>query len=106
VIAPNLRLFAPDLLVLDPIVKIGGSDMLILTRRIGETIRIGQEVSVTVLDIRGNQIRLGVLAPKSMSVHREEVFRRIAAEGHSARGGVFPPAAIPHEEGQLPNIKS
>jgi len=80
--------------------------MLILTRRIGETIRIGHEVSVTVLDIRGNQIRLGVLAPKSMSVHREEVFRRIAAEEHSAQGGMFPPAAIPHEEGQLPNIKS
>jgi carbon storage regulator len=99
-------LFALDLLVLDPIVKSGGSDMLILTRRIGETIRIGHEVSVTVLDIRGYQIRLGVLAPKSMPVHREEVYRRIAAEEHSAQGGMFPPAAIPREEGRLPNIKS
>jgi carbon storage regulator len=73
--------------------------MLILTRRIGETIRIGQEVSVTVLDIHGNQIRIGVLAPKSVSVHREEVFRRIAAEEHSARGSVSPSASIPHEDG-------
>jgi carbon storage regulator len=64
--------------------------MLILTRRIGETIRIGHEVSVTVLDIRGNQIRLGVLAPKSLSVHREEVFRRIAAGEHSPQSVVFP----------------
>jgi carbon storage regulator len=54
--------------------------MLILTRRIGETIRIGNDVSVTVLEIRGNQIRVGIDAPKAVGVHREEVFKRIAEE--------------------------
>ena len=55
-------------------------------------------MSVTVLDISGNQIRLGVLAPKSISIHREEVFRRIAAEEHSAEDGVFQSAAIARED--------
>lgn len=54
--------------------------MLILTRRIGENLRIGNDVSVTVLDVKGNQVRLGVAAPKSVAVHREEVFHRIAEE--------------------------
>ena len=57
--------------------------MLILTRRIGETLRIGDEVSVTVLDIRGNQIRLGIQAPMSVSVHREEIFERLVEEGNA-----------------------
>ena len=47
--------------------------MLILTRRVGESLRIGDDVSVTVLGIKGSQVRLGVNAPKSVSVHREEV---------------------------------
>ena len=51
--------------------------MLILTRRIGESLRIGDEVSVTVLGIKGSQVRIGVNAPKSVSVHREEVYDRI-----------------------------
>jgi carbon storage regulator len=55
--------------------------MLILTRRIGETIRIGDDVSVTVLEVHGNQVRIGIQAPKSVAVHREEVFNRIAEEG-------------------------
>jgi carbon storage regulator len=55
--------------------------MLVLSRRIGETIFIGTEVSVTVLGVTGNQIRLGITAPKQVSVHREEVQRRIAEEG-------------------------
>ena len=55
--------------------------MLTLTRRIGETLRIGDEVSVTVLDIRGNQIRLRIQAPMSVSVHREEIFERLVEEG-------------------------
>ena len=54
--------------------------MLILTRRIGESLNIGDEVSVTVLDVKGEQVRLGVAAPKSVPVHREEVFHRIAEE--------------------------
>ena len=51
--------------------------MLILTRRVGESLRIGDDVSVTVLGIKGSQVRLGVNAPKSVSVHREEVYDRI-----------------------------
>jgi carbon storage regulator len=51
--------------------------MLILTRRIGETIRIGDDVFVTVLEIHGNQVRIGIQAPKSVAVHREEVLNRI-----------------------------
>jgi carbon storage regulator len=54
--------------------------MLILTRRIGETLRIGEDVSVIVLEIHGNQVRLGITAPRSVTVHREEVFERIAQE--------------------------
>jgi carbon storage regulator len=59
--------------------------MLILTRRIGETIRIGEDVIVTVLDVRGAQIRIGVQAPRSLAVHREEVFNRIIAECKCSR---------------------
>ncbi|MFT3905966.1 MAG: carbon storage regulator CsrA [Steroidobacteraceae bacterium] len=54
--------------------------MLILTRRVGETVMIGDEVSVTVLRVKGNQVRLGVNAPKSVSVQREEIFQRIQQE--------------------------
>ena len=54
--------------------------MLILSRRIGETICIGNDVQILVLSIKGNQVRLGVRAPKSVSVHREEVYRRIELE--------------------------
>jgi carbon storage regulator len=54
--------------------------MLILARRVGETLNIGEEVSLTVLAISGSQIRLGIKAPKHVRVHREEVFRRIERE--------------------------
>ena len=54
--------------------------MLVLTRRVGETIRVGEEVTITVLGIRGNQVRLGIEAPLSIAVHREEIFERIQAE--------------------------
>ena len=54
--------------------------MLILTRRVGESLRIGDDVSVTVLGIKGSQVRIGVNAPKSISVHREEVYERINEE--------------------------
>ena len=57
-----------------------GGAMLILTRRVGESLRIGDEVSVTVLGIKGSQVRIGVNAPKSVSVHREEVYDRINDE--------------------------
>ena len=55
--------------------------MLILTRRVGETLVIGDDVNVTVLGVRGNQVRLGVDAPKEVAVHREEIYQRIQNEG-------------------------
>jgi carbon storage regulator CsrA len=54
--------------------------MLILTRRVGETLMIGDEVTVTVLGVKGNQIRLGINAPKSVAVHREEIYARVVQE--------------------------
>ena len=54
--------------------------MLILTRRVGETVVIGDDVTVTVLGVKGNQVRLGVNAPKEIAVHREEIFERIKRE--------------------------
>lgn len=51
--------------------------MLILTRKVGESLLIGDDVSITVLNIRGNQVKIGVKAPKDVSVHREEIYQRI-----------------------------
>lgn len=54
--------------------------MLILTRRVGETVMIGNDVTVTVLGVKGNQVRVGVNAPRDVAVHREEIFDRIKRE--------------------------
>ena len=54
--------------------------MLILTRRIGESVVIGGDIAITVLGVKGNQVRVGVKAPRDVSVHREEIFERIQRE--------------------------
>lgn len=54
--------------------------MLILTRRVGESVMIGDDVTITVLGVKGNQVRLGVNAPKDVAVHREEIYERIQRE--------------------------
>ena len=54
--------------------------MLILTRRVGETVMIGNDITVTVLGVKGNQVRVGVNAPKEVAVHREEIYERIKRE--------------------------
>ncbi len=59
--------------------------MLILTRRVGETLMVGDDITVTVLGVKGNQVRLGVNAPKDVAVHREEIYQRIQQEQKSEK---------------------
>jgi carbon storage regulator len=77
--------------------------MLILTRRVGETVMIGDEVTVTVLGVKGNQVRMGINAPRTVAVHREEIFERIKHEGQDSEfaQGSDPKAAAdsPHISG-------
>ena len=75
--------------------------MLILTRRLGESIYIGDEVRLTVLGVRGTQVRLGIDAPKDISVHREEIYNRIKQEGRGGtpRAGAGGAAAEADESG-------
>jgi len=71
--------------------------MLILTRRVGETVIIGNDVDVTVLGVKGNQVRIGVKAPREVTVHREEIYQRIHGDGQTGLNGVsaahHPPTA-------------
>ncbi len=60
--------------------------MLILTRRVGETLMIGDDVTVTVLGVKGNQVRIGVNAPRDIAVHREEIYERIKREQEGGDG--------------------
>lgn len=57
--------------------------MLILTRRVGESLMVGEEITVTVLGVKGNQVRIGIDAPKDVAVHREEIFQRIKNDDDS-----------------------
>jgi carbon storage regulator len=68
--------------------------MLILTRRVGETVMIGNEVTVTVLGVKGNQVRIGVNAPKDVAVHREEIYERIKREEDQESRSSAPVAKI------------
>jgi carbon storage regulator len=73
--------------------------MLILTRRVGESVVIGEDVTVTVLGVKGNQVRIGINAPKTVAVHREEIFERIK-NGRGAGDGTSsnePNDALPRE---------
>ncbi|EIK97924.1 carbon storage regulator [Pseudomonas sp. M47T1] len=68
--------------------------MLVLTRGVGESIAIGNEVWVKILEVRGNQVRFGVQAPKHIEIHRAEVFRRIMAQ--AAKQAALPPEPCEH----------
>jgi carbon storage regulator len=67
--------------------------MLILTRRVGETVMIGNDVTVTVLGVKGNQVRIGINAPKNVAVHREEIYERIKREQQGESQGESETAA-------------
>jgi carbon storage regulator len=69
--------------------------MLILTRRVGETVMIGDEVTVVVLGVKGNQVRMGITAPRTVAVHREEIFERIKREEHDEQGSTAEPKVAP-----------
>ena len=68
--------------------------MLILTRRVGETVMIGEDITVTVLGVNGNQVRVGVNAPRDVAVHRDEIFERIKREESGDEPAAAPAASL------------
>jgi carbon storage regulator len=77
--------------------------MLILTRRISESVIIGDEVKITVLGVKGNQVRLGIDAPKTVSVHREEIYQRIQQEKQTGGSSSIESGSDADEEEQKGN---
>ncbi len=69
--------------------------MLILTRRSGESVRIGDEVTITVLGVKGNQVRIGINAPKHVAVHREEIYERLKRERQLSAAAGQQPERVP-----------
>lgn len=69
--------------------------MLILTRRVGETVNIGDDVTLTILGVKGNQVRVGINAPKTIAVHREEIYMRIKRERAASEQAEQQPAPTP-----------
>lgn len=79
--------------------------MLILTRRVGETLMIGDQVTVTVLGVKGNQVRMGINAPKDLAVHREEIFQRLQGKEAAAVTGDAPASTDPVGENGEKNAR-
>ena len=85
--------------------------MLILTRRPAESIRVGEEVTITLLGIRGNQVRIGIDAPRTIPVHRQEIYHRVQADAQegraTARESAYPPSLrVVSPEGEVPKTSS
>lgn len=78
--------------------------MLILTRRVGETLMIGDEVTITVLGVKGNQVRLGINAPRTVAVHREEIYQRIKREQAGGAGDHGPSPPEDADEDKIPSV--
>ena len=85
--------------------------MLLLTRKLGENIRIGDDVKITIVEVKGNHVKLGIDAPPSVKVHREEIYERIQQEnrraqalqsGGNANGPAAPGASAPNGPGAIP----
>jgi carbon storage regulator len=80
--------------------------MLILSRRVGETLIIGDDVSITILGLKGNQVRIGINAPKNVAVHREEIYERIERElsGSESRTTLRVPSQTSHDPQIRPHL--
>ncbi|MEC9375905.1 MAG: carbon storage regulator CsrA [Pseudomonadota bacterium] len=78
--------------------------MLILTRRVGESVIVGNDIDVTVLGIKGNQVRIGIKAPREVSVHRKEIYQRISEEKIESYNNVSNPSLSGHDSQSDPQI--